>query len=97
MCEVGSKAEVLKLGKPPGWAPGCVVALTTVINQPHALLTSEEALPTTDCSVCSVHEKKNALLLSTVVLSGTEFQPQPPFLPFPSLEVRLTRTDSMDS
>lgn len=61
MCEVGSKAEVLKLGKPPGWAPGCVVALTTVINQPHALLTSEEALPTTDCSVCSVHEKKKML------------------------------------
>lgn len=34
LCVVGSKAEVLKLGKPPGWAPRCVVALTTVINQP---------------------------------------------------------------
>lgn len=48
VCEVGSKAEVQKLGKPPGGAPTCVVALTAVVTQPHSLLSSEEALPTPD-------------------------------------------------
>ena len=46
--EVGSKAEEQKLGKPPGWAATRVVALTAVRTQPHSLLSSEEALPTTD-------------------------------------------------
>ena len=32
-----------------------------------------------------------------MVLSSTEFQPQPPFLPVPSLEARLTRTGPVGS